>query len=31
MIPYNKWLLHNIKIKNSPVCDYFNNADDITY
>ncbi len=26
----NKWL-HNIKIKNSPVCDYCNNADDLPH
>ncbi len=28
IIPWNKWL-HNIKIKNSPVCDYCNNVDDL--
>ncbi len=30
IIPCNKWL-HNIKIKNSPVCDYCNNVDDLPH
>ncbi len=30
IIPCNKWL-NNIKIKNSPVCDYCNNVDDLPH
>ncbi len=30
IIPCNKWL-DNIKIKNSPVCDYCNKVDDLPH
>ncbi len=30
IIRCNMWL-HNIKVKNSPVCDYSNNADDLLH